>query len=134
MNGTVDALDAAARAAEAQRHRRTFEQSRLDMMRGYAETGACRREYLLNYFGEAAPGPCAGCDNCAAVEGAGGPPACERPFDVGRRVTHRTLGAGTVVRCDEHAVTVLFDQQGYQQLALAVVLEGGLLDPEPAGA
>ncbi len=31
---------------------RQFEQSRIEMMRGYAEVLDCWREYLLNYFGE----------------------------------------------------------------------------------
>ncbi|MFC4427106.1 RecQ family ATP-dependent DNA helicase [Deinococcus navajonensis] len=122
----TDPLQAAALAAENQRQRQTFEQSRLDMMRGYAEVGACRREFLLNYFGEDIPAPCEHCDNCHAGEVSA--TAASRPFDLGCRVSHRTLGEGTVVRCDDHAVTVLFDEAGYQMLALAVVLEAGLLD------
>ena len=37
------------------------------MMRAYAELqGACRREFLLSYFGEATEGPCGHCDLCDA--------------------------------------------------------------------
>jgi ATP-dependent DNA helicase RecQ len=36
---------------------------RLDTLIGYCETAACRRQILLNYFGERAE-PCGNCDNC----------------------------------------------------------------------
>ena len=39
-------------AAEAEEMRRSFDRSRVDMMRAYAETGDCRRAFLLSYFGE----------------------------------------------------------------------------------
>jgi len=41
-----------------------LEQSRVDMMRGYAETTDCRRRFLLGYFGDSVPVPCGACDNC----------------------------------------------------------------------
>jgi ATP-dependent DNA helicase RecQ len=37
---------------------------KLDQMVGLCETRACRRKYLLNYFGEDAPDYCGSCDNC----------------------------------------------------------------------
>jgi ATP-dependent DNA helicase RecQ len=37
---------------------------KLDQMVGLCETRACRRKYLLNYFGEEAPDYCGSCDNC----------------------------------------------------------------------
>ena len=45
---------------------RQYDKSRLDMMVGYAEVQDCRREYLLNYFGEEIDDPCGFCDNCDA--------------------------------------------------------------------
>ncbi|MFG2376847.1 RecQ family ATP-dependent DNA helicase [Streptomyces sp. NPDC048504] len=42
-----------------------LERSRVDMMRGYAETTDCRRRFLLGYFGDSVPVPCGACDNCA---------------------------------------------------------------------
>jgi ATP-dependent DNA helicase RecQ len=45
------------------------------MMRAYAEAKECRRELLLNYFGEGYQAPCGSCDVCeaAAAEPATGP-------------------------------------------------------------
>jgi ATP-dependent DNA helicase RecQ len=55
----------AAQAALAQYERRqTVEQSRVTMMRGLAETGACRTRVLLTYFGEHTTKACRHCDNC----------------------------------------------------------------------
>ncbi|WP_405965066.1 RecQ family ATP-dependent DNA helicase [Streptomyces sp. NBC_00723] len=60
-----DDVDAAVQSALAVHatHRR-LEQSRVDMMRGYAETTDCRRRFLLGYFGESVPVPCGACGNC----------------------------------------------------------------------
>lgn len=125
--GGQEAPEVVAQVAAAQDHHRAFERSRLEMMRGYAETGGCRREFLLNYFGEAYDPPCGGCDRCEA----GGVQAAPEnvPFEIGLRVVHPTFGEGQVVRYEGEKVTVLFDQQGYQTLALGVVLENELLKP-----
>ncbi|PMY58593.1 RecQ family zinc-binding domain-containing protein, partial [Pseudomonas sp. FW305-25] len=40
------------------------------MMRAYAETDGCRRQFLLGYFGEDLPEPCGNCDGCAAAAAA----------------------------------------------------------------
>src|SRR5918995_455019 len=64
MNG--DAADAAEEAAEAQENLRKFARSRIEMMRSYADMTNCRREYILNYFGEVHTPPCDNCDNCLA--------------------------------------------------------------------
>ena len=45
--------------------RRRLETIRLERMRAYATTTACRRAFLLGYFGDGLEQPCAGCDNCA---------------------------------------------------------------------
>ncbi|WP_246580880.1 RecQ family ATP-dependent DNA helicase [Deinococcus aestuarii] len=133
-SGEVTATDGAqapevvAEAALAQAYRRAFEDSRLEMVRGYAETGGCRREFLLNYFGEASTPPCAFCDNCDSglVRATGGGDAV--PFALGSRVAHRTFGEGLVMRYEGEKITVLFDGPGYQTLALPVVLEQSLLE------
>ena len=47
--------------ASAEHKRRAH--GRLDTLIGYCETAECRRQILLNYFGEKAQ-PCGNCDNC----------------------------------------------------------------------
>ena len=109
--------------------RREFDRSRLDMMRSFAETTSCRREFVLSYFGEPFEAPCGHCDNCRAglveddTDG-------DEPFAVGARVVHPEWGEGVVQRYDgDRAVVVLFDEVGYKTLALGVVVERGLLEP-----
>ena len=54
-------LEAARRQQEFQKNLR---KRRLQQMQQYAETRACRREFLLRYFGDSFTGPCGNCDNC----------------------------------------------------------------------
>jgi ATP-dependent DNA helicase RecQ len=123
-----DAAEAVQAAAEAEEKRRSFERSRVEMVRGYAETDGCRRAYVLSYFGEPFEPPCGNCDNCEAGRG-DAPHAADAPFAVGSRVAHEQWGEGVVQRYDDHAVVVLFDEVGYKALALDVVRERGLLSP-----
>jgi ATP-dependent DNA helicase RecQ len=96
-------------------------------MRAYAELhGACRREFLLSYFGEATEGPCGNCDLCDAGEAV---EAEAGPFAVGTRVVHPKWGEATVQRYEEGKVVVLFDSVGYKALALDAVTENALLKP-----
>jgi ATP-dependent DNA helicase RecQ len=99
------------------------------MMRGYAEEYHCRREYLLNYFGEVFEPPCNGCDNCDAGHGV---PAAQGdvPFPMNSRVVHRTLGPGLLERYEGDTLVVLFDDGGYKQLATELVVDTGVLVPE----
>ena len=118
---------AALEASDAETVRETeIERTRLTMMRRYAEHTGCRRSFLLTYFGQDYPGPCGNCDNdlgSTEADRAG------LPFAVGARVVSERWGEGTVQRYDEDEVTVLFDDHGYRELFLPVVLERGLLRP-----
>ena len=130
VEATAAAADSAAAvraAAETEEKRRTFDRSRVEMMRGYAETDDCRRAFILSYFGEPFAPPCGRCDNCEA--GRSEAPPADVPFPVGSRVAHASWGAGVVQRYDDDAVVVLFDEVGYKTLALAVVRERRLLQP-----
>jgi ATP-dependent DNA helicase RecQ len=97
------------------------------MIRAYAEHRACRRDFLLSYFGEEHVPPCGNCDNCDAGRGLpdeGG----ERPFEVGARVVHARWGPGEVQRYDGGRVVVLFESVGYRTLDLELVAAGHLLE------
>ncbi|HET8755879.1 MAG TPA: ATP-dependent DNA helicase RecQ [Solirubrobacteraceae bacterium] len=118
--------DAVRAAAETEEKRRVFDRSRVDMMRGYAETDDCRRAFILSYFGEPFEPPCGRCDNCE--EGRTDAPPEDVPFAVGSRVAHAQWGGGVVQRYDDDAVVVLFDEVGYKTLALEVIRDRGILE------
>ena len=119
-------------AVEASENHQRFERSRVEMMRGYAETATCRRGVLLSYFGEETAARCEHCDRCDATRDTmtalpAPAPDAAAPFAIGDRVAHRQWGAGAVMRYEGDAIVVLFDTVGYKSLALDLVLENGLL-------
>jgi ATP-dependent DNA helicase RecQ len=125
---TLEQARAAASAVSAQR--RHIEESRLAMMRAYAETLGCRRQFLLRYFGDDLAEPCGNCDTCesgtaylqqpdASVDAGG--------FHEGDRVHHAAWGAGEVVSVGADRLTVFFESAGYRVLSLEAVAEGHLL-------
>jgi len=120
------AMAEAALQAEARHH--LFVRSRIEMMQGYAEVLDCRRGYILNYFGEPVHEPCGYCDNCDAgivvVED-----KSAAPFPIDSRVAHQRWGEGLIVRYEGDKMVVLFDTIGYKTLAIALVVENGLLRP-----
>lgn len=111
----------------------TLQRSRVDMVRGYAETLRCRRQFLLAYLGEADTPRCARCDNCrsgsAEAEEARDAVAPDSPFSPEQRVRHTSFGEGMVISVEGEEVVVLFDDTGYKTLSLAAVLEHDLLEP-----
>jgi ATP-dependent DNA helicase RecQ len=121
-------IDEVTEAATMQKeHQRQFEQSRIEMMRGYAELHDCRREYLLNYFGEPFDAPCGFCDNCEA--GLSIPDDEEHvPFPINAHVVHNMWGEGMVLRYEGDKMVVLFDTVGYKSLAVNIVTEHHLLE------
>ncbi|MFC7902075.1 RecQ family ATP-dependent DNA helicase [Streptomyces griseoincarnatus] len=132
------AEEAAEAAEEVFERRRRIDRSRIEMMRGYAETPSCRRQYLLGYFGEQLDSPCGRCDVCERLADEPGavdagradasPPAGEAgPYEPNERVQHADWGAGTVMHMEEDRVVVLFEQVGYKTLSLSAVEEGDLL-------
>jgi len=133
-DGAIDAVDDAGSAKElaqaavevSESHRR-MEQSRLTMMRGFAETTGCRRQYLLAYFGESLDEPCGNCDTCEAGSAHAQPDPDASPFALGGRVEHVEWGEGVVMRYEGDRIVVLFDEVGYRTLALQTVAARGLL-------
>ena len=118
--------EALEEAAQADKQHQQFERSRLEMMRGYAEVRDCRREYLLNYFGEKIVTPCGACDNCQAGITTEKGDRLE-PYAIESRVSHKSWGEGTVMRYEGDKVVVLFDEVGYKTLEVGMALLGGLL-------
>jgi ATP-dependent DNA helicase RecQ len=120
-----DPAEISQAAAEAQERHQRLQKSRVEMMRNFAELHDCRREFLLNYFGEAYTPPCGNCDNCEAgrIQEEEG----EHPFPLNSRVAHSQWGEGLVMRYEGDKLTVLFGEMGYKTLALDVVLENELL-------
>ncbi|TPV49372.1 ATP-dependent DNA helicase RecQ [Pseudarthrobacter phenanthrenivorans] len=128
-------------AVELAEARQRVDQSRLTMMRAYAETDSCRRQFLLGYFGEDLPEPCGNCDACAdaaakqpaphaADDGgtpSGGP--ADDPFPLQSAVVHKEWGPGLVMRHEDDVITVLFEQEGYKTLSRTAVVEHELLKP-----
>jgi ATP-dependent DNA helicase RecQ len=139
--------EAETRATELAESRRKVDQSRIDMMRGYAETEGCRRQFLLAYFGEELRDPCGHCDTCTPPASALSPVSGARPVSPGRpaspargsrrrrkdayplnaRVRHIEWGEGIVMRAEPDRVTVLFTDVGYRTLSLSAVAEQNLL-------
>jgi ATP-dependent DNA helicase RecQ len=127
---TRDDLDASAVDLAGEERLEAYARSRVEMMRGYAETDACRRRYLLNYFGEELEAErCGRCDNdLGPAAGSTLDDTAERAgLSVGDRVAHEEFGAGVVQRLAEGRVTVAFDDEGYRELDAELVAERGLL-------
>ena len=129
---------AVQRATEIAEHRRGTVRSRIDMMRGYAETTDCRRRLLLGYFGEQLVDPCGHCDTCEAGTARVADPeadaaAAKEGLDTRAKVRHPEWGDGVVMSTEPDRVTVLFAEHGYKTLALAAVRDNDLLEPVPAG-
>ncbi|MCO1659131.1 RecQ family ATP-dependent DNA helicase [Pseudonocardia humida] len=133
-NGRLEYLDEDTRPADAVRDaievaetRQRLVRSRIEMMRGYAETTDCRRRFLLGYFGESLPRRCGDCDTCDAGTSQDVQPESDE-FPVSSAVQHAEWGAGVVVSSDPAELTVMFEDVGYKTLALGVVRERGLLE------
>lgn len=122
------AVEHAVDAAET--HQRLI-RSRIEMMRGYAETTGCRRQYLLGYFGEHLTHPCGNCDTCEAGT-AQEQPASNGEFALSSSVHHAEWGHGVVMSVEQDRLTVLFDDVGYKTLSLQAVEEHDLLSPDKA--
>jgi ATP-dependent DNA helicase RecQ len=124
--GPDAAVEASLRVVEM---RERVEHSRVEMMRGYADTRSCRRRFLLSYFGEEFSGPCGNCDRCLTAE-VDDVYVNQAPIDVNTAVHHRDWGDGVVIGGDSDRLTVLFDDYGYRVLSMPVVDANDLLQIE----
>lgn len=124
-----EVVDAVREEDDAQRRIR---ESRIAVMRGYAEAVRCRRIALLDYFGVEAADACGACDRCdAAAAGEAATPVSRADHDGALQpddaVEHAEWGAGTVVSVEDDRMTVFFEQQGYKVVAREA-LDRGILD------
>ncbi|PCN48520.1 recombinase RecQ [Curtobacterium sp. 'Ferrero'] len=131
--GPTSAAAAAKAASERADQREEVEQSRIAMMRRFAETLGCRRQFLLGYFGDELAEPCGNCDTCTsgtayedAAHGADG--AHDDVWPPESAVEHATWGRGTVMSTEDDRVTVFFESAGYRTLGIADVEERHLLE------
>ena len=124
----VSPKDAADQAVEVADQHKKVEQSRVEMLRGFAETTGCRRQYVLAYFGESLEEPCGNCDTCAAGTAGEQPHADESPYQLQSRVRHSEWGEGVVMRYEGDRIVVLFEEVGYKTLLLRAVADRGLLE------
>ena len=128
-----DPATAAAAALGAAQDRERIDESRLAMMREYAETRGCRRQLILGYFGDGTTGPCGHCDTCeegSAYRVADVRDVAEEddvPFPVDATVRHAQWGDGRVMSVESDRVTVFFESEGYRTLSLAAVADHDLL-------
>ncbi|MGY1845611.1 RecQ family ATP-dependent DNA helicase [Modestobacter sp. SYSU DS0875] len=126
LDPDVGPREAVQEAVEVSETHQRLIRSRIEMVRGYAETTGCRRQFLLGYFGEQLPHPCGNCDTCAAGT-AQEHAVDDAPFPVNSAVRHPEWGHGVVMSVEPDRLTVLFDQEGYKTLATAAVESNHLL-------
>jgi ATP-dependent DNA helicase RecQ len=126
-DGSLAPREAALAAAELAEAHRRVERSRIEMMRGYAETQGCRRQYLLGYFGETMDAACGNCDTCEAGTASEQADAADSPYALQSRVQHASWGEGVVMRYEGDRIVVLFEDVGYRTLSLETVQSRGLL-------
>ena len=124
-----DTAEAISDSLERADERERIEQSRIEMMRAYAESRTCRRRTLLHYFGEELDEPCGNCDLCeqaeVSISDAG---ATLAPFGVDDRVRHEEWGPGTVMSVEDDRMTVFFEAEGYRVLSLELIAEKDLVE------
>ncbi|WP_183466575.1 ATP-dependent DNA helicase RecQ [Mycolicibacterium iranicum] len=121
-DGTVgEAVRRAVGIAEAAER---VDKTRVEMLRGYADTTDCRRRNLLAYFGEHLGTPCGNCDGCEETDQ---PDTGDSALPLNTAVNHREWGHGVVLDGEPDRVTVLFDEYGYRTLSMAAVEEAEVL-------
>jgi ATP-dependent DNA helicase RecQ len=112
--------------SEASEEQKRVEAIKLDAMLGYAESGTCRRQVLLDYFGESSD-PCGNCDVCLDPPTPwDGTLAAQKLMSAAIRTGQR-FGAGHLIDIVRGAATAKVTQLGHDTLPTFGV--GTELDP-----
>ena len=135
-------------ASDIDERQRRIERQKTEALIGFCETGSCRRQVLLGYFGERDHPPCGNCDNCRnPVESWDGTVAAQKALSAVYRTGQR-FGAHHLVdvlignaterirsfghdRVKTFGVGTEFDRSGWLSVIRQLLAQGYLLtDPE----
>ncbi|MGJ4728476.1 DNA helicase RecQ [Luteimonas sp. SDU101] len=104
--------------SESGPERKRLEHRKLDALVGYCETMRCRRQVLLDNFGEALPRACGNCDNCIAPpESWDGTEAARKALSCVYRTGQR-FGAAHLIDVLRGGDTERIHQFGHHQLGV----------------
>ncbi|MDH7453599.1 DNA helicase RecQ [Luteimonas composti] len=104
--------------SESGPERKRLEHRKLDALVGYCETMRCRRQVLLDNFGETLPKACGNCDNCLSPpESWDGTEAARKALSCVYRTGQR-FGAAHLIDVLRGADTERIHQFGHDQLAV----------------
>ncbi len=104
--------------SESGPERKRLEHRKLDALVGYCETMRCRRQVLLDNFGEALPRACGNCDNCLSPpESWDGTEAARKALSCVYRTGQR-FGAAHLIDVLRGADTERIHQFGHDRLAV----------------
>lgn len=129
--GALDVATATRRAHARHERGVALGRSRAEMVRSYLSARGCRWRFLLGQLGEPTDRDCGHCDNCLAGDrdGTGGAASPEvGAFPLGSTVRHGEWGDGLVVGHEGDTLTVLFEGEGYRNLAGSLVADRDLLE------
>lgn len=103
-------------SSDANEEHKRLEQQKLGAMLGFCETIACRRQALLNYFGESYQGPCNNCDTCLQpVQSWDGTVAAQQVLSCIYRTGQR-FGAAYIIDVLRGEPNERIDRFGHQRL------------------
>ena len=112
----VVALRQMLEQSEAPEEIKRVERAKLEALVGYCECAACRRQVLLNYFGEALAEPCGNCDTCfEPVETFDGTVLAQKALSAAYRTGQR-FGAGHLIDVLRGSATEKVTKFGHQSL------------------
>lgn len=102
--------------SDASEERKRLEMRKLNSLLGFCESIVCRRQVILNYFGENFQGPCDSCDNCLSPgETWDASIAAQKVLSCAYRTGER-FGAGYLIDVLMGKSTLQMERFGHQHL------------------